>query len=148
MSKKWTTEIDSDIGRLTLEIDYHLDSGSYGDQYTPSAHPSIEIQDMKITLLKPDHDVLDQLEEEILELYKTVKKLRSEEGCPWDKKQTSESLSQYILQEAYEVLESIDNKGKNLSEELGDLLFQIIIQSVIAEAVSYTHLTLPTKRIV
>ena len=75
----------------------------------------------------------NKLEEAILELYKTVKKLRSEEGCPWDKKQTSESLSQYILQEAYEVLESIDNKGKNLSEELGDLLFQIIIQSVIAE---------------
>ena len=75
----------------------------------------------------------NKLEEEILELYKTVKKLRSEEGCPWDKKQTSESLSQYILQEAYEVLESIDNKGNNLSEELGDLLFQIIIQSVIAE---------------
>ena len=67
MSKKWTTEIDSDIGRLTLEIDYHLDSGSYGDQYTPSTHPSIEIQDMKITVLKPDHNVLDQLEEEILE---------------------------------------------------------------------------------
>ena len=76
----------------------------------------------------------NKLEEEILELYKTVKKLRSEEGCPWDKKQTSESLSQYILQEAYEVLESIDNKGKNLSEELGDLM-----------SVSYTHLTLPTK---
>jgi tetrapyrrole methylase family protein/MazG family protein len=75
----------------------------------------------------------NKLEEVILELYKTVKKLRSEEGCPWDKKQTSESLSQYILQETYEVLESIDNKGKNLSEELGDLLFQIIIQSVIAE---------------
>ena len=84
----------------------------------------------------------NKLEEEILELYKTVKKLRSEEGCPWDKKQTSESLSQYILQEAYEVLESIDNKGKNLSEELGDLLFQIIIQSVIAEennAFSFTN---------
>jgi tetrapyrrole methylase family protein/MazG family protein len=75
----------------------------------------------------------NKLEEVILELYKTVKKLRSEEGCPWDKKQTPESLSQYILQETYEVLESIDNKGKNLSEELGDLLFQIIIQSVIAE---------------
>jgi len=84
----------------------------------------------------------NKLEEEILELYKTVKKLRSEEGCPWDKKQTSESLSQYILQEAYEVLESIDNNGKNLSEELGDLLFQIIIQSVIAEennAFSFTN---------
>tara|TARA_B100001250_G_scaffold359446_1_gene336316 strand:- start:219 stop:863 length:645 start_codon:yes stop_codon:yes gene_type:complete len=75
----------------------------------------------------------NKLEETILELYETVKKLRSENGCPWDKNQTSESLSQYILQEAYEVLESIDSNGKNLSEELGDLLFQIIIQSVIAE---------------
>tara|TARA_S200000501_G_scaffold97548_1_gene90892 strand:+ start:1361 stop:2005 length:645 start_codon:yes stop_codon:yes gene_type:complete len=75
----------------------------------------------------------NKLEEAIIELYKTVKKLRSENGCPWDKNQTSESLSQYILQEAYEVLESIDSNGKNLSEELGDLLFQIIIQSVIAE---------------
>ena len=75
----------------------------------------------------------NKLEETIIELYKTVKKLRSENGCPWDKNQTSESLSQYILQEAYEVLESIDSNGKNLSEELGDLLFQIIIQSVIAE---------------
>ncbi len=75
----------------------------------------------------------NKLEETILELYKTVKRLRSENGCPWDINQTSESLSQYILQEAYEVLESIDNNKKNLSEELGDLLFQIIIQSVIAE---------------
>ena len=75
----------------------------------------------------------NKLEETILELYKTIKKLRSENGCPWDKNQTSGSLSQYILQEAYEVLESIDNNGENLSEELGDLLFQIIIQSVIAE---------------
>jgi len=67
MSKKWTTEIDSDIGQLTLEIDYHLDGGSYGDEYTPSSRPSIQIQDMKITISKPDNDVLDQLEEEILE---------------------------------------------------------------------------------
>ena len=89
----------------------------------------------------------NKLEEEILELYKTVKKLRSEEGCPWDKKQTSESLSQYILQEAYEVLESIDNKGKNLSEELGDLLFQIIIQSVIAEENNSFNFTNVVKQI-
>ena len=75
----------------------------------------------------------NKLEETILELYKTIRKLRAENGCPWDKNQTSGSLSQYILQEAYEVLESIDNNGENLSEELGDLLFQIIMQSVIAE---------------
>lgn len=75
----------------------------------------------------------NKIKNEILELYEVVKKLRSDDGCPWDLKQTSESLSQYLLQESYEVLESIDNNGKNLSEELGDLLFQILIQSQISE---------------
>ena len=75
----------------------------------------------------------NKIKNEILELYEVVKKLRSDDGCPWDQKQTSESLSQYLLQESYEVLESIDNNGKNLSEELGDLLFQILIQSQISE---------------
>ena len=75
----------------------------------------------------------NKLHNEITELYQTVKRLRSDKGCPWDKKQTSESLSQYLLQETYEVLESIDNNGENLKEELGDLLFQILFQCVIAE---------------
>ena len=69
----------------------------------------------------------NKLHNEITELYQTVKRLRSDKGCPWDKKQTSESLSQYLLQETYEVLESIDNNGENLKEELGDLLFQILV---------------------
>ena len=75
----------------------------------------------------------NKINKEIIELYQTVKQLRSDKGCPWDQKQTSESLAQYLLQETYEVLESIDNKGKNLKEELGDLLFQILFQSVIAD---------------
>ena len=75
----------------------------------------------------------NKLHNEITELYQTVKMLRSDKGCPWDKKQTSESLAQYLLQETYEVLESIDNNGENLKEELGDLLFQILFQCVIAE---------------
>ena len=75
----------------------------------------------------------NKLQNEITELYQTVKMLRSDKGCPWDKKQTSESLAQYLLQETYEVLESIDSNGENLKEELGDLLFQILFQCVIAE---------------
>ena len=75
----------------------------------------------------------NKLHNEITELYQTVKMLRSDKGCPWDKKQTSESLAQYLLQETYEVLESIDKNGENLKEELGDLLFQILFQCVIAE---------------
>jgi tetrapyrrole methylase family protein/MazG family protein len=59
--------------------------------------------------------------------------LRAPEGCPWDKKQTHRSLRQYLLEEAYEVLEAIDNDdAQALSEELGDLLLQVVLHTQIA----------------
>ena len=68
------------------------------------------------------------------ELVGIMKLLRSENGCPWDKEQTHESLKKYLIEETYEVLETIDlNDKKHLSEELGDLLLQIIFHSRIAE---------------
>ena len=75
-----------------------------------------------------------QIEKRFIDLVNTVATLRSDQGCPWDLEQTSESLSQYILQETYEVLECIDNNdSKALKDELGDLLFQILIQSLIRD---------------
>ena len=75
-----------------------------------------------------------QIGKNFIDLVNTVEKLRSDQGCPWDREQTSESLSQYILQETYEVLECIDNNNwEGLKDELGDLLFQILIQSLIRE---------------
>ncbi len=63
-----------------------------------------------------------------------VKKLRSPEGCDWDKKQTQESLVPYFLEEAYEVIEAIEKKDSaSLKEELGDLLLHIVFQADIAE---------------
>lgn len=60
--------------------------------------------------------------------------LRGEKGCPWDKKQTMESLKPFIVEEAYELLEAIDeNNPEAIKEELGDLLFQIIFQCQIAK---------------
>jgi len=60
--------------------------------------------------------------------------LRGEKGCPWDKEQTRESLKPFIVEEAYEVLEAIDEKKPDaIREELGDLLFQIVFQCRIAE---------------
>jgi nucleoside triphosphate diphosphatase len=56
-----------------------------------------------------------------------------ENGCPWDKKQTIESLQQYLLEEVYEVIEGIKESPQVHKEELGDLLFQIVIQSLIRE---------------
>ena len=59
--------------------------------------------------------------------------LRAEKGCPWDRKQTHESLKPYLLEEAYEVLETIDQHDMpKLKEELGDVLLQVIFHSQIS----------------
>src|SRR5437870_884960 len=56
-----------------------------------------------------------------------------DDGCPWDREQTPQSLRRYLLEEAYEALEAIDlNEPQRLKEELGDLLLQIVLQSQIA----------------
>lgn len=59
--------------------------------------------------------------------------LRSEKGCPWDREQTRESLTPYLVEEAYEVLEAIEeNSPRKIKEELGDLLFQIVFHCQLA----------------
>jgi tetrapyrrole methylase family protein/MazG family protein len=66
------------------------------------------------------------------ELVKLMAKLRAPDGCPWDRKQTHESLKPYLIEEAYEVLEAIDGKdAQELREELGDLLLQILFHAQI-----------------
>lgn len=67
-----------------------------------------------------------------------VEELRSDHGCPWDKAQTHESLRMQLIEEAYEAADAMLNyktKGEfdNLREELGDILLQVILHSVIAE---------------
>ena len=63
-----------------------------------------------------------------------VKKLRSPDGCDWDKEQTHQSLVPYLLEETYEVIESIEQKNfEALKEELGDLLLHVIFQIDISE---------------
>jgi MazG family protein len=65
-------------------------------------------------------------------LVEIMQQLRKE--CPWDQQQTPESLRKYILEEAYETVDTIDQKDwLKLKDELGDLLLQIIFQSVIAQ---------------
>ena len=60
-----------------------------------------------------------------------VRTLRVE--CPWDREQTHESLTRYLLEEAYEVLDAIETgDDDHLVEELGDLLFQVVLHSAIA----------------
>ncbi len=63
-----------------------------------------------------------------------MKLLRSEEGCPWDREQTHESLKKYLIEETYEYLEVVDLQDKaHMCEELGDVLLQIVFHARIAE---------------
>jgi len=66
--------------------------------------------------------------------------LRAPSGCPWDRKQTHESLKPYLLEETYEVLDTIDKQDRGkLPEELGDVLLQVLFHSQIAsEAGAFT----------
>ena len=67
------------------------------------------------------------------ELKGITAKLRSEEGCPWDRAQTFGSLKKHLASEAEEVFQAVDNGDmENLCEELGDVLFQVMINSQIA----------------
>ena len=68
-------------------------------------------------------------------LHKITTQLRDpESGCPWDKEQSFESISDCTIEEAYEVVEAIENKDyESLKDELGDLLFQVSFHSLIAE---------------
>ena len=65
-------------------------------------------------------------------LVETVRALRAEDGCPWDKRQTTASLVTYLQSEFDELLAAINNEDTaNLCEELGDLLFIIVLLSEI-----------------
>ncbi len=74
----------------------------------------------------------------VTNLCRIVKILRSPDGCPWDMKQTHESVRQHVIEEAYEVVDAIDNGDvDNLVEELGDLLFQVIFHSELGSEDGY-----------
>jgi len=67
-----------------------------------------------------------------------IRRLRAEDGCPWDRVQTHESLRDCMIEEAYEVVDGIDTyrdcgDDTNLCEELGDVLLQVVMHARIAE---------------
>ena len=70
---------------------------------------------------------------EFQKLCEVIAKLRSPEGCPWDRQQTLASIKPYTLEETYELLEAIDSDDNAaIQEELGDVLLQVILDSQIA----------------
>ena len=82
------------------------------------------------TLTKPSLQVLKTLQT----LLEIIRKLRSPEGCPWDRQQKKEDIGRCLMDEAYEVIDAIDGaSAAALREELGDLLFQILFLAIMAE---------------
>ncbi len=79
------------------------------------------------------------LETKFKELFEIVKKLRAE--CPWDREQTNDSIKAATIEEAYEVVEAIDEKNyPELKKELGDVLLHVIFHSIIASEGNYFQL--------
>lgn len=85
----------------------------------------------------------------LIELAEVMDKLRSPEGCPWDREQDHKSLMPYLVEEAYEVLEAIQLGDMNkLAEELGDLLLQIVFHAQVAMEQGSFDLAAPIEQIV
>lgn len=83
--------------------------------------------------LPPCADVQSKCEFPLDPLVDVMSRLRSDDGCPWDKEQDHRTLTKYLLEESYEVLEAIDEGDMyKICEELGDLLLQIVFHAQIA----------------
>lgn len=75
-----------------------------------------------------------QLADAFLKLCETIATLRSPAGCPWDRQQTLKTIKPYTLEETYELLEAIDaDDNAAISEELGDVLLQVVLDAQIAK---------------
>ena len=142
--------LNPDLGALILDL-----SSSHTTKRVLSSLRSLYPHDHRIALVRDRADrvlklSLDELEAEpkALALYlpplephssfeslqNTVAYLRAPEGCPWDREQTHASLRKHLLEEAYEVLEALDQSNLDgLQEELGDLLLQILMHAQIAQ---------------
>lgn len=99
---------------------YELDRVGSFDHTTCIYIPPVEMKELE------SYDFFHLLE--------IMGKLRSPEGCPWDREQTHKSLRQNLIEEAYELLEAIDLEDPDkIIEELGDVLLQVVFHSQIAK---------------
>ncbi len=76
----------------------------------------------------------DRIAKAFVEFIEIVEKLRGENGCPWDRAQTHKSMEKNLIEEAYEVIEAIENEEfSKLKEELGDVLLQVAFHAQMAK---------------
>ncbi|MFD2628050.1 bifunctional methyltransferase/pyrophosphohydrolase YabN [Oceanobacillus kapialis] len=96
----------------------------------------MEISNLTSVYVPPAPEAL--LNHTFTRLREVIAILRSPEGCPWDRKQTHESLRQYAIEEVYELIDAIDNQDdENMIEELGDIMLQVMLHSQIGEDDGY-----------
>src|SRR3989339_530769 len=85
-------------------------------------------------MMQSDSQEDARIGKEFVRLIGIMRKLRSPEGCPWDREQTHESLRPYLTEETYEVLDSIDRGAyAELEKELGDLLLHIVFHAQLGD---------------
>ncbi|MDQ3002606.1 MAG: nucleoside triphosphate pyrophosphohydrolase [Fibrobacterota bacterium] len=78
--------------------------------------------------------ILEPISYTLPDLLGIMAKLRAPDGCPWDKKQTHQSLLNYLIEESYEYIEAVENGDKpNMKEELGDVLLQVVFHAQLAK---------------
>ena len=136
------TGIDSSI--LASSVKLHL-TGYYDDE-TPAVfingaeHTLIPVCDLDkqedygigSTAVFPPLEKTVRTRYTFRDLVRIMKRLRGRDGCPWDIEQTHETLRQYVLEEAYEVVHAVDTKDPAaLADELGDLLLQVVFHAQI-----------------
>lgn len=81
----------------------------------------------------PDADVRD-IDDRFRRLVAIMARLRAPDGCPWDREQTHQSLTPYLIEEAYEVKDTLDRGNfEELREELGDLMLQVVFHAQLAD---------------
>ncbi|RHW31739.1 nucleoside triphosphate pyrophosphohydrolase [Lysinibacillus yapensis] len=101
---------------------------------------SVEVNNLTTLYVPPVEDDLEALRD-WRTFRKIVATLRGPNGCPWDQKQTHESLKKYLLEEAHEFLQAIDEEDDfGMVEELGDVLLQVFLHAQIGEDSGYFNL--------
>lgn len=111
----------------------------------PDEHVSVvALVDLDRGAVEPDHLTAVFVDagavgaaRELVRLFQLARRLRGPGGCPWDAEQTHHSLTRYLLEEAYEVVEAVEHLPEAgyppLEDELGDLLYQVVFHAVLAE---------------
>lgn len=97
---------------------------------------TVELSNLtSIYVPKPDASMLKH---QFNYLRGVIQRLRAPGGCPWDQKQTHESLRQHLIEEAYELIDAINNQDdEGIIEELGDVLLQVMLHSQVGQDQGY-----------